>query len=148
MTRRPSKQQIDTLRLGIDSLMRRFKIAEAGSAAEDDDLRLNPSDIQALLFIADHPGCTARAVGQHLGVVPTTTSALLDRLVRRGLVLRERVENNRRVVRLNLLQAGRERVRRIIETSNAHCRAMLEALKPDERTCFVNAVTKIASSIS
>lgn len=143
----PSKQQIDTLRLGIDSLMRRFKIAEAKLAAEG-DLKLNPIDIQALLFIADHPGCTANAVGQHLGVVPTTTSALLDRLVRQGLILRERVESNRRIVHLSLPEAGHERVKRIIETSNAHCRAMLEALKPDERTRFVNAVTKIANSIS
>jgi DNA-binding MarR family transcriptional regulator len=142
----PSKQQIDTLRRGIDSLVRRFKIAEAGPASEG-DLKLNPIDIQALLFIADHPGCAARAVGQHLGVVPTTTSALLDRLVRRGLVLRERVESNRRIVHLSLPEAGHERVKRIIETSNAHCRAMLKALEPEERSRFVNAVAKIVSSI-
>jgi DNA-binding MarR family transcriptional regulator len=141
----PSKKQIDTLRRGIDSLVRRFKIAEAGPAAKG-DLKLNPIDIQAMVFIADHPGRTARAVGQHLGVVPTTTSALLDRLVRHGLVLRERVESNRRIVRLSLQEAGYQRVKRIIETSNAHCRAMLEALEPDERTRFVNAVTRIVSS--
>jgi hypothetical protein len=62
---KPSKRQIDTLRVGIDTLMRRFKIAEAGSADERGH-KLNPIDIQVLLFIADHPGCTARAVGQHL----------------------------------------------------------------------------------
>ena len=141
----PSKQQIDALRRGIDSLVRRFKIAEAAPATKG-DLKLNPIDIQAMLFIADHPGCTARAVGQHLGVVPTTTSALLDRLVRHALVLRERVESNRRIVRLSLQVAGCQRVKRFIETSNAHCRAMLEVLEPDERTRFVNAVTKIVSS--
>ena len=144
---KPSEQQIDTLRVGIDALMRRFKIAEAGPAAEG-GLKLNPIDIQALFFIADHAGCTARAVGQHLGVVATTTSAVLDRLVRHGLVLRERVESNRRIVRLSLPEAGHQRAKRIIETSNAHCRAMLEALAPDERTRFINAVTKIASSIA
>ena len=143
---KPSKQQIDTLRLAIDRLMRRFKIAEAGATAEG-NRRLNPIDIQALLVIADHPGCTANAVGQHLGVVPTTTSALLDRLVRQGLVLRERVEKNRRIVHLSLPEAGRDRVKRIIETSNAHCRAMLEALEPEERARFVDAMTKIVSSI-
>ncbi len=144
---KPSKQQINTLRLRIDSLMRRFKIAEAGPVAKD-GLKLNPIDMQALLFIADHPGCTATAVGQHLGVVPTTTSAVLDRLARHGLVLRKRVETNRRIVHLSLPEAGHDRVKRIIETSNAYCRAMLEALEPEERARFVDAMTKIVSSIT
>jgi DNA-binding MarR family transcriptional regulator len=144
---KPTKTQIDTLRVGIDNLVRRFKIAEAGPAVEG-ALKLNPIDVQALLFIADHPGCTASVVGQHLGVVATTTSALLDRLVRYGLVLRERAESNRRIVHLSLRAAGQERVKRLIETANAHCRAMLEVLAPEERACFVEAVIKIASSIS
>jgi DNA-binding MarR family transcriptional regulator len=144
---KPTKTQIDTLRVGIDNLVRRFKIAEAGPAVEG-ALKLNPIDVQALLFIADHPGCTASVVAQHLGVVATTTSALLDRLVRHGLVLRERVDSNRRIVRLSLRAAGQERVKRLIETANAHCRAMLEVLAPEERACFVEAVIKITSSIS
>ena len=104
-----------------------------GCPAVEGALKLNPIDVQALLFIADHPGCTASVVGQHLGVVATTTSALLDRLVRYGLVLRERVESNRRIVHLSLRAAGQERVKRLIETANAHCRAMLEVLAPEER---------------
>jgi len=55
---KPTKTQIDTLRVGIDNLVRRFKIAEAGPAVEG-ALKLNPIDVQALLFIADHPGCTS-----------------------------------------------------------------------------------------
>jgi hypothetical protein len=39
-------------------------------------------------------------------------------------------------------------VKRILETSNAHCRAMLEALEPEERARFVDAMTKIVNSIA
>jgi DNA-binding MarR family transcriptional regulator len=43
---------------------------------------------------------------------------MLDRLVRHGLVLGERVESNRRIVHLSLLEVGHECVKRI-ETSQA-----------------------------
>lgn len=136
--------QIDALRHGIDSLIRRFKIAEVGSM--DHSIRLNPIDLQAILFLANHPDSTASELGRYLGVVATTTTALVDRLVRRALVSRSRVESNRRVVHLNLTDDGRNQSAQIVETQNDHCRRMLEVLTPEERDHLVAAITKIAKS--
>ncbi|TDP47806.1 MarR family winged helix-turn-helix transcriptional regulator [Zavarzinia compransoris] len=141
----PTAPQIDALRLGIDGLIRRFKIAEA--AAGTPEHRLNPIDVQALQFIAARPGCTATAVGQHLGVVATTTSALVDRLVRQGLATRQRVESNRRIVRLDLSAAGKARVEAIVETQNDHCRLMLSSLESQERAALIAAIEKIVNTI-
>lgn len=144
---KPTADQIDRLRVGIDDLVRRFKIAEAAPSAGS-HVRLNPIDIQALLFIADNPASTARALGQHLGVVPTTTSALVDRLVRQGLLLRERTETNRRVVSLTLSAEGMDAAQQIVEVQSDHCRQMLEALEPEERQQLVAAIAKIANTRS
>ena len=143
----PSQTQIDTLRLSIDALVRVFRITDSPALGPDAP-RLNPPDMQALLFVAQNPDCISADVGAFLGVVPTTTSALVDRLVRQGLLLRARTETNRRVVLLRLTDTGEEVVRQIIAQQNDHCRIMLEALSETERDAFLSAARKIATAIA
>jgi DNA-binding MarR family transcriptional regulator len=139
----PNDTQVAALRTAIDKLMRRFKIAET---AGDNEPKLNPIDLQAMLFIADHPNCTASEVSQHLGVVATTMSAVTDRLVRHGLIRRKRVSSNRRIVSLALSKEGLRRIDAAVQAQNDHCHAMLSALEPDERAGFLSAIVKIADS--
>ena len=143
----PSQTQIDTLRLSIDALVRVFRITDSPALGPDAP-RLNPPDMQALLFVAQNPDCISADVGAFLGVVPTTTSALVDRLVRQGLLLRARTETNRRVVLLRLTDTGEEVVRKIVAQQNDHCRVMLEALSETERDAFLSAARKIATAIA
>lgn len=140
---KPSDMQVNDLRNAIDLLIRRFKIAET---AGDGGPKLNPIDLQTMFFVADHPNCTASEVAQHLGVVATTMSAVIDRLVRQGLIERERVASNRRIVSLTLSEEGRRRVDAAVRNQKDHCRAMLSALDPAERTQFLSAIVKIAVS--
>lgn len=139
----PNEKQVTDLRIAIDKLVRRFKIAETGG---DDGPKLNPIDLQTMFYVAEHPNCTASEVAQYLGVAATTMSAVADRLVRHGLITRERVTSNRRIVSLALSEEGRQRVDAAVETQYNHCRAMLSALEPDERPRFLSAITKIADS--
>lgn len=97
--------QITELRTAIDAIVRMFKIGDdiaAGTTA-----KLNPSDVQTLLFIGTHDLCTGTDIAGFLGVVPTTASAIIERLVKRGLVVRNRTEANRRIVQLSLTGDGR-----------------------------------------
>lgn len=143
----PTRAQIEALRLSIDTLVRVFKITDSPSLGPETP-KLNPPDMQALLFIANHPDCIATDVGAFLGVVPTTTSALVDRLVRQGLLLRARTEANRRVVLLRLSEVGEDVVDQIIAQQNEHCRIMLGALSESERKAFIGAVQKISVAIA
>ena len=97
--------QITELRTAIDAIVRMFKIGDdiaAGTTA-----KLNPSDVQTLLFIGAHDLCTGTDIAGFLRVVPTTASAIIERLVKRGLVVRNRTEANRRIVQLSLTGDGR-----------------------------------------
>lgn len=143
----PTDEQINTLRLGIDALVRVFKVTdivplEAGMP------KLNPPDVQALLFVAKHPLCIATDVGAFLGVVPTTMSTLVDRLARQGLLIRERTNENRRIVQLALSESGSAVVAAIVAQQNAHCAIMLGHLSPQEREAFLSCVRKIAIGIA
>ena len=139
----PNEKQVTDLGIAVDKLVRRFKIAET---AGDDGPKLNPIDLQTMFYVAEHPNCTAREVAQHFRVAATTMSAVADRLVRHGLITRERVSSNRRIVSLSLSEEGRQRVDAAIQTQYEHCRAMLSALEPDERAGFLSAINKIADS--
>ncbi len=138
---------VETLRQSIDVLVRVFKITE-GHVGDDDALKLNPSDTQAILFVAGRPGCIAADLGQFLGVVPTTTSAIVDRLVRRRLLVRGRTEENRRIVQLSLSEEGARVAEALVAQQTKHCALMLAALDKGDRKGFVRAMAKIAASLT
>lgn len=139
--------RIAALRAGIDVMMRTLKIADK-PGGRPPPIRLNPSDAEALLFIDQHPGCISADVGRHLGVVPTTMSAVLDRLTKAELIRRDRVEENRRVVILNPTDKGIALARAVIEERERHCAEMLSFLPEDQRDPFVSAVTKIGDGLT
>ena len=143
----PTPDQIETLRLSIDALVRVFRITDSPSLGPGMP-KLSPPEMQALLFVSRHPDCIGTDVGAFLGVVPTTTSALVDRLVRQGLLLRTRTDANRRVVLLRLTDLGETVVRLIVAEQNEHCRIMLSALSEVERDAFLGAARKISETIS
>lgn len=143
----PSQAQIDALRLSIDTLVRVFRVTDSPALGPGMP-KVGPSDMQALIFLQRNPGCISADLSAFLGVVPTTTSALVDRLVRLGLVNRARTESNRRVVLLGLTDAGEDVTNRIIAEQNEHCRIMLSALSDGEREPFLRAALKISSALA
>lgn len=86
--------------------------------------QLSVPQFRALLFIQRHPGISASRLAEHLGVTRPTASALLDRLVQRGLVSRVRDPQERRRVVLHLTPSGV----RLVDESRRHTQERLAAL--------------------
>lgn len=137
----PTSDQTEQLAIAFERFTRRFKVAEASAAMQS---ALNPLDIQALLFINEHPGCSLGDVARHLQVALTTMSSSADRLVRRKMIERERPETNRRSVALTLASDGAKVVAGYMDGYRASCRAMLEALDSNDRSAFLSLTEKIA----
>lgn len=137
---------IETLRKGINELVRAFKIADAQSLP-DGSAPLNPSDVQSLFFVSRHENCIANDLVKFLGVAPTSVTTIIDRLVRRGFLKRARTDENRRVVLLSLTQKGHHAVQAITSEQSSHCAAMLAALDPQDRAQFIAHIDRIAGSI-
>ncbi|WP_421616665.1 MarR family winged helix-turn-helix transcriptional regulator, partial [Agrobacterium tumefaciens] len=105
---------------------------------------LNPLDIQALLFIDEHPECNLGDVARHLQVALTTMSSSADRLVRREMIERQRPEANRRSVALRITDKGQQVVAGYIDGYRASCKAMLRALDTVDQTEFLRITQQIA----
>ncbi|HEV2281877.1 MAG TPA: MarR family transcriptional regulator [bacterium] len=71
---------------------------------------LTMPQFRSLVYIEVHRGCALRALADHLGITPATSSALVDRLVQRGWVTRATDAANRRQVRLALTARGEARL--------------------------------------
>ena len=67
---------------------------------------LTMPQFRSLVYVEIHKGCALRALAEHLGITPATSSALVDRLVQRGWVTRATDAANRRRVRLALTARG------------------------------------------
>jgi DNA-binding MarR family transcriptional regulator len=143
-----SNKTAERLREAIDLLMRAFKIAEGCATVNGEEVQINAPDVQTLLFVRSHPDCRASDAANHLAVAPTTASSIIDRLVRRGLLLRQRTEENRRVVKLRLTEQGAVLGKRIVRHQLGNCSSMLATLNPKEREAFVRLISKVASTVS
>jgi DNA-binding MarR family transcriptional regulator len=138
----------DRLAEGVRVLLREFTINEVRFPAAEGRLRHNAIDFQSLAVIAAQPGCSALDVGRRLGASPTTLQSCLDRLVRAGLVSRERSDQDGRRVVLALTPEGLETHGAIRRQDLANCDLMLSALPEPARARFVADLERIAAHIN
>ncbi len=141
------KDDVLALHAAVTTIMRALKIAEKDVQVAHRELNFVAADIQTLRFIAANPGCKLSDLAAHLGVVPTTASSVVDRLVDRGFVSRERPETNRRSIALSLTAAGQEAFALIDEEEKATMRIMLEALPEQDRASFIRSMSLIADKV-
>ena len=138
---KPTPDQLADFTLTFERFTRRFKVAEAAAALENS---LNALDVQALLFINENPGCSLGEVARYLQVALTTMSSVADRLVRRDMILRQRLEENRRSLALSLAPKGVGAVAIYVEGYMNSCGAMLEPLDGPEQAEFIRLTQKMA----
>ena len=101
------------LRLAQEASFQAFSRRVGGS-----DLR--PGHYAALAIIAENPGITQTALGRASGRDISSLTPVLDGLVARGLVTRERVPTNRRSYSLSLTECGRGALERVRAHAAAH----------------------------
>lgn len=135
------------LHAAVTTIMRALKIAERDVQVAHREWNFVAADVQTLRFLSAHPGCKLADLAMHLGVVPTTASSVIERLVDRGLVQRERPETNRRAIALTLTDGGRETFGLIDAEEKSTMQVMLDALPQEDRPAFIRSMKQIAKSV-
>jgi DNA-binding MarR family transcriptional regulator len=137
----PTDDQLARLGAAFDAFTRRYKLADSLCGGTP----LNELDKQALLYVAEHPSCGPTDIARFLDVPKTTVTSATDRLAKRGLLDRSRVEGDRRAVALTLADEGRARVDALLTAHRQINRRLLEPLSAMERDRFIAMITKIVS---
>jgi DNA-binding MarR family transcriptional regulator len=138
---------LKTLRESVSTLLRVFLISEKVFPSAGGMTSYSPHEFQTIGFVARNPGCMANQIAAFLGVAPTTMTSLIDRLVKRGLLLRERPASNRRAVAISLTVEGSLLWQAILKQDYKNMAAMLDALEEQEKEPFIQYLSKIARHI-
>ena len=102
--------------------------------------------METLFIVGGFEACTTGHLARTLCVPATTATTIVDRLVARKQVLRERSEQHRRAVWLRLTRPGD----RVLDAAHQDllrtCPTILGALAPDERKVLAMLLQKTGSS--
>jgi len=94
---------------------------------------LTPSQLEALIFIQRHGGCSAKALSEGLRISIPSSTRLVDRLVRKGLVTRREHHEDRRLVVLTATAAGIDFLEKTRELRISRVQRALSQLQQAER---------------
>lgn len=104
------------------------------------DFAITPPQFDALLLLHEHGDLTIGDLSHKMYLACSTTTDLIDRMERNGLVERIRDQNDRRVVRLHMSQKGSDLIEQVLLTRRNYLANMLAAV--DEKT-----LTSLADSL-
>lgn len=108
---------------------------------------LSPGRFAALVLIDRNPGISQTALARAIGSDKSTLTPMLDDLVKRGLISRERTRADRRLYELKLTDAGRKAMRAMYERAQRHERELDDIVGPRERESFMKALRKILAAL-
>jgi DNA-binding MarR family transcriptional regulator len=146
----PAGQAIDLGPLGdwIGFQLRMAQIASFQAFARHArGIGLSPGRFAALVLIDRNPGISQTALAHAIGSDKSTLTPMLDGLVKRGLISRERTHADRRLYELKLTEAGRKAMRAMYERAQRHERELDEIAGPFERGSFMKALRRISAAL-
>jgi DNA-binding MarR family transcriptional regulator len=110
--------------------------------------QLTLSQLRALEFLAGNPDSALSAVAGYVGLALPSTSTLVDRLVRRGLVARLDAPDDRRRLRLRLTGAGNRALCTALAVAQAALAPRFAALSPRDRALIARALARLRPIVS
>lgn len=101
---------------------------------------------RALVVISGRPATTVSDLASALDVHPTTATRLLDRLVRKRLVRRAELPEDRRVTALDLTASGHRLVRRVTDRRTQHLADIARRMPRDAWPKVAEALSMFAAA--
>jgi DNA-binding MarR family transcriptional regulator len=131
----------------VDAVMRASRVlvavaARSLSAAGDVSL----PQYRVLVLLATQGPQRAIDLAAALGVNPSSATRLIDRLVRAGLVRRQRLSADRRSYRVGLSAEGRALVAEVTQRRRAEFERLLASLPVHQHELVIDALSAIADA--
>ena len=147
--RRPAGEEIDFGPFAdfIGFQLRMAQIASFQSYARHaQGVGLSPGRFAALILIDRNPGISQTALSRAIGSDKSTLTPVLDDLVKRGLISRERTRADRRLYELKLTDPGRKAMRAMHDRAQRHESELDAVVGSRERAQFMKVLRKISAA--
>lgn len=131
----------------ISTIIRNLLVTGGQGAPAEGRLAFNPLNFQMLRIIGAKQAPRPSDIADELAVPRTTISAAVKALQNKGLVETAADETDGRAITIRLTDDGKDVLAAIERQDNRNATAMLDALSPNERPKFLEAMGKIANAI-
>ena len=109
-------------------------------------LPLTIAQLKSLFFISNQGSTNSGKLAAALGVTPTDTTGIVDRLVKQGLVSRTENAQDRRMLLLRATDKGEELVTNLRERRRGHMSEVLEHMSMDELATLAQGLTSLVKA--
>lgn len=127
----------------VQDILKQFQSVNA-VAANGPHAALNMQELRLVEFLGNEGPQMMRDLAEHLGVAVNSVTTIVDHMERKELVRRQRSDEDRRVVRVELTDLGRSVYQSLVEVNMRLFRTMLGSLTEDEQEIFMVLFRKIA----
>lgn len=90
---------------------------------------------------------TVSDIADFMGVTMAAVSSLTDRLVKNGLITRERSETDRRVVMVSLTPGGHEEIQRFMDLRREKIKTLLKVMGEENVLALLQVVSDISKGL-
>lgn len=113
-----------------------------------ESLGLSIKEMMVLEIIGIRKSVIMSELSSALHLPPTTTTSIVDRMVRKGYVIRKRLEEERRLVVVSLSDEGQNLWKKHRDEHIAWALDLLSVLSESEQDQLINLLEKIVNSVS
>ena len=115
------------------------KVIEPG-LDEPADEQLTQVQLSCLRFAMLHPESSVGDIAAGLLISDAAAAKLIDRLVRKNLLIREENSTDRRVLKIILTKTSRKMLEEVNESEEKRFREILDRMKPEETQTLQNGL--------
>lgn len=108
---------------------------------------LSAQEMRCLRTVGRHQGCIMSGLAERIRLSLSSVTGLIDRLVEKRLVCRDRSREDRRVVQVELTGEGRELHESVVESQVQYARRLLKTLSASEQDTLLALFAKISDRI-
>lgn len=138
----------ERLRLAVGDLLRIFLINERAFPSAEGQIPYSPHVFKAIGMLAAQPNARASDLQAYLGLVPTTASSLIKRLVAQGWVQKAPHPQDGRAIALSLTEEGEALYAAIHRQDLVNMELLLSAFDGKERAQFIDMVERAAARVT
>ncbi|AET68319.1 transcriptional regulator [Desulfosporosinus orientis DSM 765] len=112
------------------------------------DLSVSKTELLAMLIVDRHGEVIMSQISDYLNAPLSTTTGLVNRLVKCGYLQRERSDEDRRIVTIQLTDKGKTMMRELKATLESYLERINTLLSAEERQVLFKIIMKIVNELS
>jgi len=108
---------------------------------------LTAPQFRVLQIVAEKDSCTATAISQQMRISQATVTSLVDKLVKQGMVTRERSQTDRRQTHIIVTDKGRQAIEAAPDPLQQRFVRKFTALEDWEQAALIAALERVAAML-